>query len=271
MLVRAIETLSDLLIRYDYTAGLSRANWAWEFARRNPDLRDDAFAGLSRTQPRTACHGIRLIRLPEPDLTAEAWGLLRFPNPDRPAFSIDLFWSCQAYPRMLGVHVRDRIPGETDGIFEKGMRLCKITHLTDAFGREHLCVRGASRAVQLRCSGKSLLGTQPMKMEFCMTGPESPDRFVQTLKRAHFVFQSPRRTPAWSGRALRYRNALIALDAHEAGMSYRDMATIFHGEQGGSSDWTGAFHAKKSSMARLLAKGQRLRDGGYRDLLGTCI
>jgi hypothetical protein len=46
MLVRKIEELSDMLIRYDYTANLSRGNWAWEFARRNPDLRDDAFAVL---------------------------------------------------------------------------------------------------------------------------------------------------------------------------------------------------------------------------------
>ena len=42
MLIRTIEDLSDMLVRYNYTANLSRGNWAWEFARRNPALRDDA-------------------------------------------------------------------------------------------------------------------------------------------------------------------------------------------------------------------------------------
>ena len=32
-------------------------------------------------------------------------------------------------------------------------------------------------------------------------------------------------------------------------------------------DWAGPSSAMKSEMARLLAKGQRLRDGGYRELL----
>jgi hypothetical protein len=44
MSIRTIDDLNDTLVRYDYTASLSRGNWAWEFARRNPELRAAAYA-----------------------------------------------------------------------------------------------------------------------------------------------------------------------------------------------------------------------------------
>jgi hypothetical protein len=267
MLVRKIEDLSDMLIRYDYTASLSRGNWAWEFARRNRALRDDAFAVLPQLETGMACRGIRLLRLPEHDQAAEVWGLLYFPDPDQSALTTDVFWSDQTYPRKIAVHVRDRGPDEIDEIFEKGTRLCQIVHLTDAAGREHFLVKGTYCSIQIRCSGKSLLCGEPVKMEFSVSGYDSPDEYIDTLKRAHRVYETDTRTPAWSRKGLGYRNALIALDAHDAGMTYRDMAMIFYGEARVADDWTGRSGAMKSEMARLLAKGQRLRDGDYRELL----
>lgn len=267
MLVRRIETLSDLLVRYDYTAGLSRGNWAWEFARRNPALRDDAFSVLTQLETGTACRDIQLLRLREPDPIAETWGLLYFPDPDQSALSTHVFWSDQTFPRKIAVHVRDRGVDEIDEIFEKGTRLCRIVHLTDAAGREHFLVKGANCSIQVRCSGKSLLCGEPVKMEFSVSGYDCPDAYINTLKRAHRVYERETVTPVWTRKGLGYRNALIALDAQEAGMTYRDTAMIFYGDARVAADWDGHSCAMKSEMARLLAKGQRLRDGDYRDLL----
>ena len=50
-------------------------------------------------------------------------------------------------------------------------------------------------------------------------------------------------------------------------MTYRETAMVFYGEDRVMKDWAGPSSAMKSEMARLLAKGQRLRDGGYRELL----
>jgi hypothetical protein len=267
MLVRQIEDLRDMLVRYNYTANLSRGNWAWEFARRNSALRDDAYAVLPQLETDRACRDIRLLKLREPDLAAEAWGLLFFPDPDQTALSTHVFWSDQTFPRKIAVHVRDREPGEIDEIFEKGTRLCRIVHLTDAADREHFLVKGANCSIQVRCSGKSLLCGEPVKMEFSVSGFDSPDAYIHALKRAHRVYDPEATTPTWSRKALGYRNALIALDAQAAGMSYRDTAVIFYGEQRVDEDWSGGSSALKSAMARLLAKGTTLRDGGYRDLL----
>jgi hypothetical protein len=267
MLVCTIEGLSDMLIRYNYTANLSRGNWAWEFARRNRALRDDAFAVLPQLEAGRACHGIRLLKLDEPDLAAETWGLLYFPDPDQTALSTDVFWSDPAFPRKIAVHVRDREPGEIDEIFERGTRLCRIVHLTDAAGREHILVKGANCSIQIRCNGKSLLCAEPVKMEFSLPGFGCPDAYIDALKRAHRVYDPEAISPTWSHKALGYRNALIALDAHAAGLNYRETAMILHGEARVAEDWSSGSHAMKSAMARLLAKGRKLRDGGYRDLL----
>ena len=42
---------------------------------------------------------------------------------------------------------------------------------------------------------------------------------------------------------------------------------IFYGEKRVSKEWAGPSSAIESEMARLLAKGQRLRGGGYFSLL----
>ena len=268
MLVHTIEDLNDPLARYDYTANLSRGNWAWEFARRNSALKAAAYAAQPDFETRTACCDIQLLRLCEQDRQAEDWGLLYFPNPDQSALTTHVFWSDKTYPRKVAVHVRERERGEIDEIFEKSTRLCKIIHLVDAFEHEHILVKGKKCSIQVRCSGKSLLSLEPVKMEFSISGFSTMQDHVNALNRAQKVYgdddMSP---PVWSRKGLGYRNALVALDAHDAGLTYRETATIFYGEKRISEEWGGPSSAMKSEMARLLAKGQRLRDGEYFSLL----
>lgn len=267
MLVRSIEGFGDLLGRYDYTASLLPSNWAWEFARRNQVLRDDAYAVLPQVKEWPAGHNIRLQALHEPDLTAEAWGLLYFPDPDQSALSADVFWSDPAFPERLLVHFRERAPYEIVDMFEDAIGLCRMVQLTDSSGRKHLRIKGANCSVQFRCAQQAILVTQPIKIEFSVPGFECPDTYVQAIRRARRVCDARPAAPTWSRKTLGYRNALIALDAHAADMNYRELAMIFYGKARVAEDWSGCSNAMKSGMARLLAKGQRLRDGGYRDLL----
>ena len=105
-------------------------------------------------------------------------------------------------------------------------------------------------------------------MEFSISGFSTLQDHVNTLNRAQKVYgDDDTSPPVWSRKGLGYRNALVALDAQEAGLSYRETAMIFYGEKRVSEEWAGPSSAMKSEMARLLAKGQRLRDGGYCSLL----
>jgi hypothetical protein len=268
MTVRTIEGLSDTLVKYDYTSKLCRGNWAWEFARRNTALRKAAFASRPDLEAATSWCGIKLLKQRAFDLVAEAWGLIYFPNPDQSAITTDVFWSDKTFPRRVAVNVREREPGEVDELFERSIRLCRIVHLVDAGGREHVLVKGQACAIQVRCTGQSLLSPKPMKMDLGTSDFSTLDDHVATLNRAQKVYgDDDTSPPVWSRKGLGYRNALIALDAHDAGLSYREMAMIFYGAARVATEWAGPSSALKAEMSRMLAKGQRLRDGGYRALL----
>ena len=59
-------TLSSegVLARYDYLSRLSPDRWAWEYARRNPDLRRDAEARSDDdvSEMKAPCADIRLLK-----------------------------------------------------------------------------------------------------------------------------------------------------------------------------------------------------------------
>ena len=75
--------------------------------------------------------------------------------------------------------------------------------------------------------------------------------------------------PEWTRSSLAWRNALIAIDAHEAGLNYLETAAIIYGEQRATEAWQSPSRAMKDEMRRALARGRELRDGGYRDLLAA--
>ncbi len=63
------------------------------------------------------------------------------------------------------------------------------------------------------------------------------------------------------------RHYVIALDAHIAGHSHREIACILHGEAYVSSRWSNPSADLKSVVRRAVRRGERLRDGDYVRLL----
>ena len=58
---------------YDYTARLTRRQWAWEFLRRNPTFRQDLVASLQNAEMAVLVEGVQFVRV-----TADMsrWGVL---------------------------------------------------------------------------------------------------------------------------------------------------------------------------------------------------
>lgn len=65
----------------------------------------------------------------------------------------------------------------------------------------------------------------------------------------------------------RLHHALIALDESLAGKTYRQIAITIFGEKRVAEEWLGASQYLKDRTRRLVAKGNELMKGGYRDLL----
>lgn len=271
MQIHELKELSDILPKYDYTSKLGRDRWAWEFYRREPELRDMAhfYSAMDDVSSKPApCPNVTFLKLRRPQPEAEACGLCFFPNPDVNAIAADVFWSVERYPREVCVHVVETGPGVADEYLTLALERCGITHLTCYDTTEQFILRGAGCALQVRAEGLSLLSDLPHKMVLTIEGDECFDSKVETLKKAHRVYgDHDDGPPQWTRSGRELRDALICLDAKEAGLSYWEMAEIVHGRRHVESIRRRGSRALKDAMRRNLRRGEALRDGGFRELL----
>jgi len=257
---------------YAYTCRLSRSRWAWEFLRRNSEFRQAALrAGDSQISEKSACRSIRLLRPQCDQSDAEKFGLVFFPDIDANGYDADVFWIPALYARALIVQVTPRHPSERDDIFEETINECEVTHLTDRVGREYLLIRGHGHIVQVACSGLSLLSVEPVRMKLIIDNVSSLDGTLKVIGRAQRILgkEDANLHEVWTRTSLAWRNALIALDAHEAGLTYCETAAIIYGAERATEAWQSSSRAMKDEMRRALTRGRELRNGGYRDLLAA--
>ena len=268
MRVRQIKAFSDILAGYAYAAQLSPSDWAWEFLRRNRGFQANATARASDLVTQEVDARTTRLLLARRDRLAETWGLLFFPNPDLWAGVENVFWSDRAFPRKIALLGRERMTDEPDDLFDRALRTGRVTHLTDARQREHLLIRTANGALQGRYRGLPLFAGHAIKCDVSLSNISEAGAQADVLAEARRVLALGQAgAPALTQKALRLRNALVALDGHAAGLAYRETAMILYGEDRVSQAWRGEPAAMKSEMARLLRKGQHLRDGGYFRLL----
>ena len=98
--------------RYDYLSRLSMDRWAWEFARRNTELLEDARTlaqdGVSEMKAPCENTRIRLLRPRTTQTLAERWGLVFMPDPKLNGFEADVVWSHYVFPHQVIVHRADQ-------------------------------------------------------------------------------------------------------------------------------------------------------------------
>ena len=233
METQSLNDLTQYSQKYAYTAYLSRRDWAYEYLRRVPAFEQAAWNGLS-TSPigRIACHDITVMRMRSRQPAAEAWGLKFFPNPEIPAPKAHVFWTEKAHPDILDVNVSPRAPNEKHPLFDETIRKCRMAHLTDENGQEHLIVYGRGCSVQVRANGHTLVTTKPVKTSFSVSTLSGFEEYVEILRRSKNVYGDHITDPAqFSRKALLLRNGLITLDGQRAGLSDRQIAWIINGMQ----------------------------------------
>lgn len=263
--------LADHISAYDYTWLLSDSRWAWEFLRRNEDfLHDYGARSDDELSFVRACHQITLVRPRSSQTLAERWGLAFFPDPDANGLEADAFWSGGLYPRRVHTHITPRGQNEVCEIYDRTVGICRITHFTDMAGREHLLLKGNGCVIQVLCTGMSLLAREPVKLSFVIDSLDEFQAKLKTLQRAQRVYdpQAEAEIPEWTRHSLALRNALVAIDCHDAGKSYFETAAFIYGEARARDAWDSPSRAMKDEMKRALSRGRELRDGGYASLLG---
>ncbi|WP_170937232.1 MULTISPECIES: DUF2285 domain-containing protein [Rhodomicrobium] len=122
--------------------------------------------------------------------------------------------------------------------------------------------------MQLLIEGADLL-SGPVTLNFIIPGIAELGSAIDKLSTLRRILTySPQIQPAlrsWSTQTLRLRNALIALDGHAAGASYREIAAIIFGKERVTKDWPDP--SLKDRVRRSLRRGQAYANGGYRVLI----
>ena len=272
MKISELRELRDILPKYDYTARLNRDRWAWEFYRRDPQFYEIAQFYHNKDYISHIRGGRRLslLKLRRPQPEAEACGLAFFPNPDATALRANVFWSAHAYPRDLCVQVVPTAPGVVDELLVHAIRHCEIIHFTGVDRSEQFLLRRNTCTIQIRSEGMSLLSHEPHRMRIVIDGHEDMDEMLAVLKSAQRLMAGREEpVPTFNSRSFELRNALICLDAKEAGLSYWEMAEIIHGSDHVKSLQERGSRALKDAMRRSLRRGRELRDGGFVELLAS--
>jgi hypothetical protein len=95
----------------------------------------------------------------------------------------------------------------------------------------------------------------------------SPDEYVDAAANLSELLLRPTNEAEHTRGRLLLRDALVALDGRCLGATYREIATVIYGLERVLADWDGASRWMKDHICRAYAKGKRLRDGGFRELL----
>ena len=130
-------------------------------------------------------------------------------------------------------------------------------------GEEYVLLRDSCEALTLRVRGaRASMG--PMSASFRIEASPQAGRQLPAVQRATDLLFRPRHRTNCSRERLLQRDALIALDADCAGASLRETAVLMYGTDYVRREWPGKGDWLKGRIRRARAKGEELRDGGYR-------
>lgn len=122
--------------------------------------------------------------------------------------------------------------------------------------------------MQLLIEGADLL-SGPVSLTFITHGIAEIGSTIDKLSKLRRILNCPSKLQhaprRWSAQEIRLRNALLALDGHAAGSSYREIATIIFGKERVARDWPDP--SLKDRVRRSLSRGQAYANEGYRTLI----
>jgi len=182
-----------------------------------------------------------------------------------PAWRARIFFDAATDPSVLPCDVVSDDPVGFDlahvGCFSavlRGSDPLEHVLLTDGLHRVRLDIRGGT------------LTRGPVLLRFAFEGLRTIRPPLLTLRRLVAFDRMgvmPLRLFAAERRAERWIAALRADDAYRAGGSQRDVAEALYGIGRVRHDWSGHSDYLRSQVRRLLRMGERLRSGGWRELL----
>ncbi|MBS0251282.1 MAG: DUF2285 domain-containing protein [Proteobacteria bacterium] len=140
--------------------------------------------------------------------------------------------------------------------------------LIGAKGSQHIEFQSEQTSLMAVLDGMPV-AIAPVRVTLHVEGFERLDRAQHTFAMLNDLLNDKTHPVphAWTTTSLTVRDALIALDGHHAGASYRDIATVIFGAKRVSEAWRSESGALKDRIRRVLKRGLVLSAGAYREFL----
>jgi hypothetical protein len=193
-------------------------------------------------------------------------------DPDTTAETADVFWHPKALHNAVPVLAHHPRTGMAEAIDVDLRQLTSLRRvLIDPTGVEHVFLKVGWASITLRNQGASLLDT-PACLTFLTHGIAGIASAPRLLHRARALLgpasalNSELTTPPadWIDRK---RKAILALDAHEAGASVREIAALLYGKEWTDSAWRTNRKVVRQAVSRAIAHATELAYRRYLDLL----
>lgn len=170
---------------------------------------------------------------------------------------------------MLAVETLPVQGGDGDAFDIRGFnRLATVLRCPD--GHEHLLLSDGVHHLQLEVKAGSLLDG-PVRLRYELSGFKHIEAKTLTLRRLLLLRRLgrfPKGLYPSERRARRWRKALQARDAMQAGATHREIAAALFGERIVKEDWYSRSDYLRLRVQRLVRTADKLVNGGYRELLG---
>ena len=251
---------------YAYVLNLCPSDLAWEFLRRNPCYqRDYHLTRRGPDRPHRIARGRSLIRLRRYPPQCVSWGLCPLVDPKCSAPFAPLCWTIAAAAPVLEARA-ERASAPAPSVLS--IEDCgTATHMVvGPGGEEYILFRDAERAATLRLDG-ARAGIGPVNVTFLIRGFPAPRPLADRFRTFRALITSPRPTARPSRLRLFWRDALLALDARQIGMSHREIAALLDGADPARKREFRATEFLRARVRHAILRGQQLRDGDYRKLL----
>ena len=246
---------------------LSRAAWAWEFLRRNPEF-VDALAGVRRQFQE--CEPIGRFRVfSAPELAGiGGTACLYAPSAGQDAVHADVVWHPEIYASVLkvfaiAVPIRGRPPLRLADLPLGGV-------LIRSGAIQHLLIRDRHHSLQLCISGTDL--RHPVHL---FPQPEAGPLRGASLRSWYQLLELERHASlhplhlAQPRPAARLFQVLTALDGWRAGVTHRQIAIALFGAARVAREWRDPHDCLRDSVRRAIARGRQLSEAGYQRILAT--
>jgi hypothetical protein len=259
---------------YRYIRELDQSGLAWEFLRRNSAYAKKVAHRNLAQQTTGASQELDALTEPgtetaivEGDALAAEWGLAFAEAPNLNALQARLFWMPDSYKATPTVQAAAaQQTREAFKIRELGRMATLLLHPD---GYQLLLLSDGARRIQLAIS-QGNLRQGDCHLHFSVSGGPHTEDQLATITGFLFICRHRRFPRPPRGRKRSGQRSAMQLQAHDgrnAGATFQQIAVALWGDWVRQA-WKGPGHdALRMRVKRLLATGNRMVQGGYRDLL----